>query len=224
MRLSVIVPTLNEADAITPLLGDLAPLRAVGHEVILADGGSRDTTITLAAPLVDQLVSTPQGRAVQMNAGAKASTGDCLWFLHADTRVPADAVSAIAKAHREGRRWGRFDVTLSGKAWPFRVIETMMNLRSRVTGIATGDQGIFVDREWFEAVGGYPAIALMEDIALSRELRRRGRPACPRTPRLTTSTRRWERRGILRTVLMMWRLRLAYALGADPAVLARHYR
>ena len=159
-----------------------------------------------------------------MNAGARVATGHWLWFLHADTQVPDDALSAIERARREGRRWGRFDITLAGEAWPFRIIETMMNLRSRITGIATGDQGIFVDREWFEAVGRYPEIALMEDIALSRELRRRGRPVCLRTPRLTTSARRWERRGILRTVLMMWRLRLAYALGADPAVLARHYR
>ncbi|MBK5929884.1 TIGR04283 family arsenosugar biosynthesis glycosyltransferase [Halochromatium salexigens] len=223
MRLSIIIPTLNEADAIVALLGDLAALRAAGHELILVDGGSTDTTQALAEPLVDRLLAAPRGRAAQMNVGAQAATGELLWFLHADSRVPAATAEALLAAAHTGVRWGRCDVRLSGRHPLLRVIERAMNLRSCLSGIATGDQGLFVTRADFTAVGGFPDIPLMEDIALSRRLRRLARPLCLR-PALITSSRRWESRGILRTMVLMWRLRLAYALGADPARLARLYR
>lgn len=222
-RLSVIIPALDEAAAITGLLDDLAPLRVQGHEVIVVDGGSTDDTARIARPRVDRVLTATHGRAVQMDAGAQAAAGEVLWFLHADTRVPPAAADCLLQACDAGRDWGRFDVRLSGRRWPLRLIEAAMNLRSRLSGIATGDQGIFVRRSLFDAAGGFPAIALMEDIALSRALRRRARPACLRRPRLLTSSRRWERHGIARTILLMWRLRLAYALGASPERLARRY-
>ena len=222
-RLSVIVPTLNEADAIVPLLDDLAPLRASGNEVIVVDGGSGDATRRLAAARSDRVLDSGRGRAAQMNAGAAAASGDVLWFVHADTRIPDGAAPALCERHAQGGQWGRFDIRLSGRRWPLRIIERMMNLRSCVTGIATGDQGIFVKRALFERVGGFPGIELMEDIALSKTLRRIQRPACLKQ-QLITSSRRWEERGILQTILLMWRLRLAYFLGADPKKLARLYR
>jgi len=222
MRLSIIVPALNEADTIGALLADLAPLRTAGAEVILVDGGSSDGTPERAAADVDRILPAQKGRAAQMNAGARVAVGDLLWFLHADTRVPADAAAALQDAWADGARWGRFDVRLSGRHALLRLVERGMNIRSRLTGIATGDQGIFVTRAAFDQVGGFPPLVLMEDIALSGALRRLARPACLRV-RLITSSRRWEEGGVLRTVLLMWRLRLAYALGADPARLARRY-
>ena len=222
-RLSVIVPTLDEEAAIADLLGDLAALRAAGHEVILVDGGSRDATLQVAAPLVDRAVQAPRGRASQMNAGAAVACGAVLWFLHADTRVPAGAAAQLLQTCGTGDGWGFFQVRLSGRRWPLRVIEKMMNLRSRFTRIATGDQGLFVGRTLFDLAGGFPQIPLMEDVALSGELRRLARPCCVRHPILGTSSRRWEAHGILRTVVLMWRLRLAYALGTPPSELAERY-
>ena len=222
VRLSIVIPTLDEAATIRSLLLALQPWRGPGCEVIVADGGSRDGTAALAAPLADRVVDAPTGRAAQMNAGAACARGEALWFLHADSHPSRDAVPRL-RAALAGAGWGRFDVRLSGRHPLFRVIERAMNLRSCWSGIATGDQGIFVRRAWFDSVGGVPPLPLMEDVALSRALRRRGRPACLAGP-LGTSSRRWERDGILRTVLLMWRLRLAYFLGAAPATLARHYR
>ena len=222
-RLSIIVPTLNEAGGIAGLLADLDPLRHRGHEVIVVDGGSDDPTAAIAAPRADRVVTAARGRARQMNAGARLASGDVLWFLHADSRVPPDAAAAVIEACATGCAWGRFDVRLSGKQALLRVIERLMNLRSRLTGIATGDQGIFVTQAAFEAVGGFPEIALMEDIALSKALRRLSTPECIRRPRLSASSRRWEEHGILPTMILMWRLRLAFALGAPPADLARRY-
>ncbi len=222
--ISIIVPALNEADTIAGLLNDLAPLRAQRHEIILVDGGSDDGTRKISAPWVDCVVHASRGRAAQMNTGAQAARGDILWFLHADTRVPADASRQVLKACSEGRLWGRFDIRLSGSSPLLRPIEAMINLRSHVTGVATGDQGIFVDRDTFETIGGFPEIPLMEDVALSKTLRRLGRPARIGQPRLQTSSRRWEQNGIIPTVVLMWRLRLAYALGAPPGKLAKRYR
>jgi len=160
---------------------------------------------------------------VQMNAGAQAARGDILWFLHGDSLPPPDAAAPIRAAlAKPNRHWGRFDVRLSGNRLMLRIVETLMNHRSRLTGIATGDQGLFARRHAFAQVGGYPAIPLMEDIALSRALKRLSRPVCLRR-RLLTSSRRWEQRGIWKTIFLMWRLRLAYFLGADPAKLARLY-
>lgn len=224
LTVSVIVPALNEGSAIAATLAPLQHARAAGHEVIMVDGGSTDATVERARPLADRIITSPPGRATQQNAGAAVATGDVLWFLHADTLAPADAIDTLCDALADGRRcWGRFDVRLSGNRWPFRVIERAMNLRSCLTRIATGDQGIFVTRPAFEAVGGFAEIPLMEDVALSKRLRRHGAPACLKT-RLVTSSRRWEQHGIARTVLLMWRLRLAYALGATPAALAERYR
>jgi len=222
--LSVIVPTLNEGEAIGEALAALQPLRARGCEVIVADGGSADDTVALARPLADAVVSSEPGRARQQNAGAAAAAGEVLLFLHADTRLPADADALVADGlSRSGRGWGRFDVRLTGRHPMLRVIERMMGLRSRLFGIATGDQAIFVRGEWFRAVGGFPEIELMEDVALSKALKRRGRPLCLHET-VTTSSRRWERGGVYRTMALMWRLRLAYWLGADPASLADRYR
>lgn len=222
-RLSIILPVLNEEAHIVACLHVLQPLRGPESELIVVDGGSHDHTVALAEPLADRVIGGSRGRAAQMNAGAGQASGVILWFLHADSLPPPDAATLIRSALAQpNRHWGRFDVRLSGRHPLLRVVETLMNLRSRLTGIATGDQGIFVRREVFERVGGYPALALMEDIALSRLLKRHSRPVCLRQ-RLTTSSRRWESNGILRTILLMWRLRLAYFFGADPDRLARMY-
>jgi rSAM/selenodomain-associated transferase 2 len=217
-RLSVVVPALNEAQGIGAALRALAPLRARGHEVIVADGGSDDGTREIAAPLCDRLLVAPRGRAAQMNAGARAACGDALVFLHADTRLPPRADEVIVESLKT-HAWGRFDVAIEGRHPLLPLIAGAMNLRSRLTGIATGDQAIFVRRAAF---GGFPEIALMEDVAFSKAMKRRGPPACLRG-RVLTSGRRWESRGVLRTVALMWRLRLMYFLGARPEALARRY-
>ncbi|HVV61953.1 MAG TPA: TIGR04283 family arsenosugar biosynthesis glycosyltransferase [Pseudolabrys sp.] len=220
--LSIIVPVLNEPDEIEAALRALAPLRARGAEVVVADGGSRDRTAALACPFADHVIIAPRGRAAQMNAGAAVATGSVLLFLHADTRLPDDADQSILTAlARTGRNWGRFDVRIDGGGL-LALVAALMNARSRLTGIATGDQAMFVTREAFAAAGGFPAIALMEDVGLSRALKRQGRPLCLRA-RAVTSSRRWRTHGLVRTVLLMWRLRLAYFLGADPAKLAQAY-
>ncbi|HSN31382.1 MAG TPA: TIGR04283 family arsenosugar biosynthesis glycosyltransferase, partial [Ideonella sp.] len=196
----------------------LAALRARGHEVIVVDGGSDDGTAALAAPLCDRLLRTAPGRARQMNAGARAARGEALVFLHADTRLPDGADALILAALRE-HSWGRFDVAIDSRRPVLKIVACAMNLRSRLSGIATGDQAIFVRRDVFS---GFPEIALMEDVAFSRAMKARGRPACLRA-RVTTSGRRWEAGGVLRTVLLMWRLRLLYAAGRSPERLAREY-
>ena len=217
-RLTVIVPALNEAAGIERCLGAAAPLRARGHEVVVVDGGSTDATAHLAAPLADRVIAAPRGRAAQMNAGAAAAAGDALLFLHADTLLPPDADRAVLAALAE-RSWGRFDVAIDSDDPRLAVIAFFINRRSRLTGIATGDQAIFVRRDAFP---GFAPIALMEDVAFSREMKRVSPPACL-AARVVTSARRWERRGVARTVLLMWRLRLAYWRGADPDELARRY-
>lgn len=223
MRFSIIIPCLNEADQIGELLHSLRPLRSRGAELIVVDGGSADGTLDIAAPLADRALAAARGRAAQMNAGAAVASGDVLLFLHADTRLPPDADTAVAQALEcPGRCWGRFDVRISGPHLLLRVVAAMMNARSRWTGIATGDQAIFVTREAFGRVGGYAEIPLMEDIALSKRLKPLAHPLCLRA-RVTTSGRRWQQHGVLRTILLMWRLRLAYALGADPERLAARY-
>jgi len=214
-----VVPVLNEAAGVRAALEALAPLRARGHEVIVADGGSRDGSAELARGLCDRLLDCAPGRALQMNAGAGAASGEVLVFLHADTTLPPDAPGAIAQAMKN-HVWGRFDVEIEGRHPLLKIIAWSMNLRSRLTGIATGDQAIFVRRDAFP---GFAEIPLMEDVAFSTAMKRRGAPACLRS-RVRTSGRRWETRGVLRTVALMWRLRLAYALGADPARLAEKYR
>lgn len=224
LTLSIILPTLNEAAQLSATLEALQPLRALGHEVIVVDGGSADASMALAQPWAERVLHAERGRARQMNAGADLARGAVLLFLHADTRLPEAAAMLITDGLQQSARgWGRFDVRLTGAQPALRIVEWLMNWRSRITGIATGDQALFVRRELFDAVGGFPAIPLMEDIALSRVLKRRaGAPLCLKE-RVLTSSRRWEQQGILRTVVLMWRLRLAYALGADPQRLVRDY-
>ena len=221
--LSVIIPVLNEASNIVAALTALASLRSHQAEVIVVDGGSADDTVPLATPLADFVVASPRGRATQMNAGTAVARGDVLLFLHADTRLPPHADRLIIEGlTKSGRAWGRFDVAIDGRHPVLPVVAAAMNARSRLTGIATGDQGMFVTRNAFDAAGGFPEIALMEDIELSRRLKRVSPPLCLRT-RVRTSGRRWESRGALRTILLMWRLRLAYFFGARPEQLAKRY-
>lgn len=221
--LSIILPVLDEAALLRGRLADLEIYRRRGAEIVVVDGGSRDGTPAIAHPLVDRVLESPRGRATQMNAGAAASRGEVLLFLHADTQLPPDADIAIRRALAEERTvWGRFDVRIDCAHPLLRVVESLMNRRSRWSGIATGDQAIFVRREAFLAVGGFPGLPLMEDIALSKRLKCLARPVCLRE-RVQTSGRRWEKHGVVRTILLMWGLRLGYFLGADPRRLAIRY-
>lgn len=223
MKLSVIVPALNEAHGIVEHLTALQCLRQRGHEVIVVDGGSHDETVLLSESRADWVITAARGRAQQMNAGAARATGDTLLFLHADTRLPEGADRLIERALMgSGRLWGRFDVSIDGPHFMLPVVAAMMNARSRVTGIATGDQAMFVTRAVFERVGGFPNLALMEDIELSALLKSESKPACLRA-KVTTSGRRWLRHGVFTTVFFMWRLRLRFALGASAQRLAREY-
>ena len=226
MKLSIIMPVFDEAAEIESALAALAPCRRRGVELIVVDGGSRDGTPDLCRPLADRVVSGQRGRALQMNAGAAAANGDVLLFLHADTRLPEGAdqlvLDGLAGSGRAGgRTWGRFDVRIEGGGL-LGLVSFTMNWRSRITRITTGDQAMFVTRAAFKAAGGFPAIALMEDVALSAQLKRIGAPLALRA-RVTTSPRRWRKHGTFRTVLLMWRLRLSFFLGADPAKLAQAY-
>jgi rSAM/selenodomain-associated transferase 2 len=223
MQLSIVIPALNEADSITATLTSLQPMRSRGAEVVLVDGGSTDETKRIAVPLVDRLVEDSKGRARQMNAGAKLATGDVLWFLHADSLAPADADSLILNGLQSATRvWGRFDVSIAGHHYLLPVIGWFMNHRSRLTGIATGDQGLFMTRAAYLSSGGFANQPLMEDVAICVELKKLGAPLCLRQ-KIVTSGRRWEKYGVWRTIFLMWRLRLAYFLGADPVTLHRAY-
>jgi rSAM/selenodomain-associated transferase 2 len=223
--LTVIVPTLNEAATIEACLRRLASLRARGVQVIVADGGSVDDTTELARPFCDALIRSARGRAVQMNAGARAASGDVLLFLHADTELPADAHTLILDAlgRRSSQVWGRFDVRISGHAGLLRLVGKMICIRSRLTGVATGDQAIFCYRGVFMLENGFPQIPVMEDVAFSKQLRRRSPPICLGAQAIT-SGRRWETHGVIRTIVLMWWLRLAYVIGVPPTTLSRWYR
>ena len=221
--LSIIIPVLDEAAGIAEALAALEPLRARGAEIIVVDGGSHDRTPETARPLTDVVITAPRGRGSQMNAGAAAAQGGMLLFLHADTRLPPNADRFVVDVLGRSRRaWGRFDVTIAGRSPLLCVVAAMMNRRSRVTGIATGDQAMFMTRGAFAQVGGFPDIPLMEDVVMSRRLKAISPPACL-AARVTTSGRRWDRDGVVRTVFTMWWLRLAFFLGAQPARLARQY-
>lgn len=221
--ISIIIPCLNEAAGIAEALQALAPLRARGAQVIVVDGGSSDDTMALAQPLADQVISAPCGRALQMNAGVAVARGEVLLFLHADCRLPPHAdeliIDGLTRAHKT---WGRFDVALTGEHAMLGVIAALMNLRSRLTGVSTGDQGLFITRSLFEAAGKFPPIPLMEDVAFTKTLKRFSVPLNLRH-RMTVSGRRWQKHGVARTILLMWRLRWQYWRGADPRELAQHY-
>jgi rSAM/selenodomain-associated transferase 2 len=244
--LSIILPVLNEGQGIAQTLLTLAPLRARGVQVIVVDGGSSDDTVeqarqALQAPIHSdptlqaarddsrdaplwQVISSPPGRAAQMNAGAQHAVGSTLLFLHADTHLPPAADTLVARAlNRGSHHWGRFDVRIAGQHGMLRLIAALMNVRSRLSGIATGDQVLFMTRAAFDKVGGFPTQPLMEDIEISKRLLRLSRPACLRQ-QVLTSGRRWETRGVWRTVLLMWRLRFAYWRGTPPERLAELYR
>ena len=224
MKLSIVVPMLNEAQVLPDLLEHLLPLRRSGREVVLVDGGSEDGSAAIATCTGFEVIHAERGRARQMNAGAAAASGDVLLFLHADTRLPEGAIQLIDAGLADGRHaWGRFDVEFDLRTWTMNATAFGMNLRSRLSGIATGDQALFMTRAAFEEVGGFPDQPLMEDVEITSRLRRRSPPACIRRPVLT-SARRWQSRGPWRTILLMWRLRLAYRLGASPTDLARQYR
>lgn len=221
--LSIVIPCLNEAAGIAAALARLQPLRKRGVEVVVVDGGSSDGTLRLAIPLADRAIVATRGRAAQMNAGAAIARGGVLLFLHADCTLPASADQLIIDGlANSARRWGRFDIAFDARPRLMRAVAYLMNRRSRLTGIATGDQGIFVTRELFVAHNGFPDIALMEDVALSRRLRIGSPPLCL-PDRITASARRWEEHGVWRTIVLMWRLRFAYFTGADPAELALRY-
>ncbi len=222
-QLSIILPVLNEADLIIEQLQSLQDYRRAGHEVLVVDGGSNDATAELAASLADRVLRSAAGRSLQMNAGAAAAHGDVLLFLHADTRLPTGAVRLITNAlARDPIGWGWFPVQLDNPAWPYRIIERCMNLRTRLTFVCTGDQALFVRRALFERIGGFPPIPLMEDVAISKLLRRKSSPGwIPRPVR--AASRRWESQGIVRTIVLMWWLRLQYFLGVSPERLVRRY-
>lgn len=219
LRLAVVIPALDEAACIAI---SVACARAQADEVIVVDGGSRDATIALARAAGADVVAAPRGRAAQMNAGAALSRADLLLFVHADVRLPACAGDAVRFAAASGARWGRFDVRLDSPRRALAVVGAMMNLRSRLTGIATGDQAIFVDRALWDTLGGFAPIPLMEDVQWCARARRLARCACLRE-QVTVSARRWEQRGLARTVVEMWAWRAAYALGATPEWLHRRY-
>ena len=222
--LSIVMPVLNESEGIATALQALVPFTANGAQLIVADGGSSDDTALLCQAAGATVFNTPRGRATQMNVGAKQASAEVLLFLHADTRLPGDASEMIAAALANGDIvWGRFDVRITGQSRLLPMVAALMNLRSRLSGIATGDQAIFITRAAFDAVGGFPSQPLMEDIEISKRLRKLSRPACLRA-KVLTSGRRWETHGVWRTVLLMWRLRFAYWRGAAPERLAKLYR
>ncbi|MEW8313345.1 MAG: TIGR04283 family arsenosugar biosynthesis glycosyltransferase [Candidatus Thiodiazotropha taylori] len=222
-QLSIVIPCLNEGEMLIDLLQALQYLRHQGHELILVDGGSEPALDRSLQTWVDHLLVSDPGRALQMNRGAAIASGELLWFLHADTQLTADAEQPMLEPPVDESLWGRFDIRLSGRHTLLRVVERMMNWRSRVTGIATGDQGIFIHRKLFEKIGGFPLQPLMEDVEISRRLKRHAAPRCLKQ-RLITSSRRWESGGVVSTIILMWGLRLAYWAGVTPQRLAEFYR
>ncbi len=222
MKLSIIIPVLNEEMNLSRMRRHLQSVCQPEHEIIIVDGGSIDNTLTIAHELTDRVIVSQPGRALQMNSGASAASGDVLLFLHADTFLPANTAQIIRDLSHRKNYWGRFDVRLSSSRFVFRLIEGLMNFRSCLTSIATGDQAIFIERGMFDRVGGFPEIALMEDVEISRRLKKISKPVCIKQ-KVITSSRRWESKGVVVTVLLMWKLRLYYFFGASPEKLKQLY-
>ncbi len=218
--LSFVIPVLNEAERIAPLLAQLARDFPSAQRIVV-DGGSRDGTVAAAMSGCTQLLLGEPGRSAQMNLGGRVASGDYLLFLHADSR-PRFTAAELERELSAAPVWGFFPLRLDGGRAVFRLIERAITLRSRASGIGTGDQLLFLQRDLFHDCGGFAAIPLMEDVELCRRLRRQCRPRVPELA-VETSSRRWEERGVLRTVFQMWGLRLAYALGVAPARLWRIY-
>jgi len=230
--IAVVVPVFNEGDGIAQHVRTLLTDFDFEHVVVVdasddisAKAAIEKMTAEFQAEYdrLTVITSALPGRALQMNRGAQACTTDVLLFLHADTRLPEDAVTKIRKEIEDGHQWGRFDVRLDASGLIFRIIEWSMNLRSAISGVATGDQGIFVTKELFESVGGFAEIPVMEDIELSRRLKNISWPTRIRF-KVTTSARRWQQQGVICTVLQMWSLRLQYWLGVSPEKLLAAYR
>ena len=222
MKFSIIIPTLNEEKTIQSCLLALQPLRP-DCQLIVADGDSSDNTKAIALPLADKVINSEKGRSRQMNNGAAEAKGEILIFLHADTYLPDNALQLIRQHTTDKNPWGRFDIQLSGDHSLLKVIALLMIWRSRLSGIATGDQAIFVTKQAFAMAGRYPEIDLMEDIALCKSLKKISPPVCL-AAKVISSGRRWEYKGVCRTILLMWTLRLLYFFGADPKTLAHFYR
>ncbi len=223
IKVSIIIPVLNEENNLPDVLNNLQSFRSKGHEVVVVDGGSSDNSLMLAQQGADLVIESKAGRALQMNSGAAVATGDVFLFLHCDTLLPDNAIKIIADNYQKENYWGHFDVRLSSNKFVFRLIERLMNVRSRLTSIATGDQAIFIERELFNRLGGFPEIALMEDIKISGLLRKLSSPVCLKQT-VITSSRRWENNGVIATVLLMWKLRLFYFFGVSADKLSRKYR
>ena len=223
-KLSIIVPILNESAQLPDLLEHLSLWKQAGCEVILVDGDSADQSPERAEAEGFKVLRSERGRALQMNAGASEACGDCLLFLHADTRLPKNADQLILRTIQEAAAdWGRFNVRITGRSFMFKVIAWFMNHRSRLSSIVTGDQGIFIRKQLFEQIGGFPVQPLMEDIEFSKRLKLIAKPVALKE-KVITSGRRWEQRGIWSTICLMWRLRFAYWRGANINELAAKYR
>jgi len=222
VKISIIIPVLNEEINLSRISSHLQSIRHQGHEVIIVDGGSADNTLAIAHEVTDMVIVSKAGRALQMNSGASVASGEVLLFLHADTFLPDNAIQIVSDSFRRKNYWGRFDVRLSSSKYVYRLIEGLMNLRSSITSIATGDQAIFIEKDLFDRVGGFPEIVLMEDVEISRQLKKISRPVCLKQ-KVITSSRRWESNGVVATVLLMWKLRLYYFLGVSPEKLNQLY-
>jgi rSAM/selenodomain-associated transferase 2 len=222
VKLSVVVPVLNEELNLSRITSHLRSVIEQGHEVIIVDGGSTDNTLTIAYEITDTVIISKKGRALQMNSGASIASGKVLLFLHADTLLPENVAEIISAACVGENFWGRFDVRLSNNKYVYRLIECMMNMRSSLTSIVTGDQAIFIEKSLFDRIGGFPEIALMEDIEISRRLKKISKPVRLKS-RVVTSSRRWERNGVFATVFLMWKLRLYYFFGVPPEKLNQMY-
>ncbi|VAW50105.1 hypothetical protein MNBD_GAMMA06-67 [hydrothermal vent metagenome] len=227
IKISIIIPVLNEEAILSHINEHLQSIKEQGHEVIIVDGGSTDNTLMMAQEITDRVVISKAGRALQMNNGAAIASGKILLFLHVDTFLPDNTIQIILdnyqkESYRRKNYWGRFDVRLSSSKYVYRLIEGFMNLRSCITSIATGDQAIFIEKNLFNKVGQFPEIVLMEDIAISRQLKKIAKPVCIKQ-KVVSSSRRWENNGVVATVLLMWKLRLYYFFGVSPKKLNQLY-